>query len=305
MLVSSHIIERNQDRMLERQEAQFDATNSAKQAAESIDFDPIDERIAAHSTTQMRLAALQVAFMLAGIMSEVDFEDQELLPSELLDSLILESFVEDPEDDDDEIDSTVKTILSAHIADAMSTLGIDEDLINDVFDSDVDIADAAIETASEIILENMPADDELDDFISVFAYGDEATYDAMMKEEDEDEDEDEEGMYDAAKKPLTVGRKTRRKVGGKNVTYKAVKAVRDGKIKVVNKRIAGKVRLSAAQKAALKKARRKSTTGAAVKKRMRSFAKGLQRNIYNIDPQKARNMRRGLKASHYRRSVGM
>lgn len=300
MLVSSHIIERNQDRMLERQEAQFDATNSVKQAAESIDFDPIDERIAAHSTTQMRLAALQVAFMLAGIMSEVEFEDQELLPSELLDSLILESFVEDPEDDDDEIDSTVKTILSAHIADAMSTLGVDEDLINDVFDSDVDIADAAIETASEIILENMPADDELDDFISIFAYGDEATYDAMMKEEDEDE-----GMYDAAKKPLTVGRKTRRKVRGKNVTYKAVKAVRDGKIKVVNKRISGNVRLSAAQKAALKKARRKSTTGSAVRKRMMSFAKGLQRNIYNIDPQKARNMRRGLKASHYRRSVGM
>ena len=300
MLVSSHIIERNQDRMLERQEAQFDATNSAKQAAESIEVDPIDERIAAHATTQMRLAALQVAFMLAGIMSEVDFEDQELLPSELLDSLILESFVEDPEDDDDEIDSTVKTILSAHIADAMSTLGVDEDLINDVFDSDVDIADAAIETVSEIILENMPADDELDDFISIFAYGDEATYDAMMKEEEEEED-----TYDAAKKPLTVGRKTKRKVGNKTVTYKAVKAVRDGKIKVVNKRIGGSVRLSAAQKAALKKARKKSVTGTAVKKRMRSFAKGLQRNIYNIDPQKARNMRRGLKASHYRRSVGM
>ena len=296
MLVSSHIIERNQDRMLERQEAQFDATNSAKQAAESIEVDPIDERIAAHATTQMRLAALQVAFMLAGIMSEVDFEDQELLPSELLDSLILESFVEDPEDDDDEIDSTVKTILSAHIADAMSTLGVDEDLINDVFDSDVDIADAAIETVSEIILENMPADDELDDFISIFAYGDEATYDAMMKEE--------EDTYDAAKKPLTVGRKTKRKVGNKTVTYKAVKAVRDGKIKVVNKRIGGNVRLSAAQKAALKKARKKSVTGTAVKKRMMSFAKGLQRNIYNIDPQKARNIRRGLKASHYRRTVG-
>lgn len=294
MLVSSHIIERNQDRMLERQEAQFDATNSAKQAAESIDFDPIDERIAAHSTTQMRLAALQVAFMLAGIMSEVDFEDQELLPSELLDSLILESFVEDPEDDDDEIDSTVKTILSAHIADAMSTLGIDEDLINDVFDSDVDIADAAIETASEIILENMPADDELDDFISIFAYGDEATYDAMMKEEDE-------GMYDAARKPLRPGKKTTRKVNGKTVSYRAVKAVRDGKIKVVNKRIRGKVRLSAAQKAALKKARRKSTTSSAVKKRMRSFSKGLQRNIYNIDPKKAKAMRAGLKRG-FRRS---
>lgn len=297
MLVSSHIIERNQDRMLERQEAQFDATNSAKQAAESIDFDPIDERIAAHSTTQMRLAALQVAFMLAGIMSEVDFEDQELLPSELLDSLILESFVEDPEDDDDEIDSTVKTILSAHIADAMSTLGVDEDLINDMFDSDVDIADAAIETASEIILENMPADDELDDFISVFAYGDEATYDAMMKEEEEED----EGMYDAARKPLRPGKKTTRKVNGKTISYRAVKAVRDGKIKVVNKRIRGKVRLSAAQKAALKKARRKSTTSSAVKKRMRSFSKGLQRNIYNIDPKKAKAMRAGLKRG-FRRS---
>lgn len=289
MLVSSHIIERNQDRAFARQEQQFDSVNSAKKAAESIEFDPIDERIATHSTTQMRLASLQIIFMLAGIMSEVDFEDQELLPSELLDSLILEAFEEDPDDDDDDVDATVKAIISAHIADAMASMGVDEDLISDVFDDDVDVADAAIETAAEIILENMPADDELDDFVSIFAYGDEATYDAMMTEE---EDED---MYDAAKKPLAVGRKTRRKVGKKTVTYKAVRAVRDGKIKIVNKRIAGKVRLSAAQKAALKKARRKSTTSTAVRKRMRSFAKGLQRNLYNIDPKKAKAMRAGLK----------
>lgn len=299
MLVSNRIIERNQDRALERQEAQFDAANAATQAAESIEFDPIDERVASHSTTQMRLAALQVVFMLAGIMSEVEDEDQDMLPSELLDSLILEAFVEDPEDDDEEIDPTVKAIVSAHIADALSSLGVDDDLINDVFDGDVDVADSAIETMAEIVLENMPADDELDGFISLFAYGDEATYDALLKAEQAGEPE-----FDAAK-PLTVGKTTKRKVGNKNVVYKAVKAVRDGKVKVVNKRIAGKVRLSAAQKAALKKARRKSATGTAVKKRMMSFAKGLARNLYNIDPQKARNMRRGLKAGHYRRSAGM
>ncbi|WP_296405408.1 hypothetical protein [Psychrobacter sp.] len=300
MLTPDYIINRNLERRFEREQYQFDSAQDAKKAAEGIEFDLIDERQATHATTQMRLAALQIVLMMAGIVNEVDFADQDLLPSELLDSLILESFNEDPDDDDDEIDSTVKSILAAHISDALSSLGVDDDMISDIFDGDTEIADPAIEAASEIVLENMPADSDLDNFIATFAYGDDE-----MLETPEEEALEDEGMYDAARKPLSVGKTTKRKVGNSNVVYKAVKAVRNGKLTVVNKRIAGKVRLSPAQKSALKKARKKSTTGTAVKKRMLSFAKGLKRGIYNIDPVKAKNMSRGLKAGHYRRSTGV
>jgi hypothetical protein len=54
--------------------------------------------------------------------------------------------------------------------------------------------------------------------------------------------------------------------------YKRVKVVRDGKVVFKRKRIGGKVRLSAKQRIALKKARRRAHTGAA-KKAMRKAMK--------------------------------
>ena len=58
-------------------------------------------------------------------------------------------------------------------------------------------------------------------------------------------------------------------------TYRKQKVVRDGKVVKINKRISGKVRLSAAQKAGLRKARRKANTAARLhrKKSMRLRAR--------------------------------
>jgi hypothetical protein len=52
--------------------------------------------------------------------------------------------------------------------------------------------------------------------------------------------------------------------------YKKAKVIRGGKVMIKKKRISGKVRLSAAQKAGLKKARRKANTSAAKQKRKKS-----------------------------------
>ena len=54
-------------------------------------------------------------------------------------------------------------------------------------------------------------------------------------------------------------------------TYKRKKVVRDGKVQIVRKRVSGKARLSAAENASLRKARRKAHTAAANLKRRKSM----------------------------------
>ena len=72
-----------------------------------------------------------------------------------------------------------------------------------------------------------------------------------------------------------AGQKTSRKVNGKKTQYKVVRAIRGGKVAFVAKRLKGqKVRLSAAQKQALKKANAKSQTANAIRKRLKSRKKG-------------------------------
>ena len=56
-------------------------------------------------------------------------------------------------------------------------------------------------------------------------------------------------------------------------TYKRRKVIRDGKVQVVNKRISGKVRLSAAQKAGVKKMLRKAHSATANLHRKKSMKK--------------------------------
>lgn len=83
-------------------------------------------------------------------------------------------------------------------------------------------------------------------------------------------------MFDAGnKKPLRAGATTVKKTKFGNLRYQGVKAMRHGKVVVVNKRIGGHVRLSAKQKAALKKARRKSHNGLASMSRMNSIRRGI------------------------------
>ena len=277
-MFNHEMTQRRRDRDYARQQAQFDAM-SPKDAAAKLGADLINERMATAANEQMRLGALTVVFTLASTLLEDDFDDEELLPSELLDTLMLDAFEEDDEDEEG-IDDAVKATFSAHIADALSTFDVSDDVIADMFGGDVEVADVATMTAAEMVLEGMPDDgDDFDDCVATFVYSD--------YEDDADEsgfDGVNELQFDAMgkKKSLQAGKKTVKKVNGKTLVYKAVKAIRDGKKVVINKRVSGNLRLSAAQKGALKKARRKSNTGTALRKRIRSFGRGLKKNLYDI-----------------------
>lgn len=274
MFANSQVAQRMQENArMREQQAQFDAL-SAADAAAAIEFDPIDERKAVHASVQMRLAAMQVALMMSAMVSESDETEEDedtLLPSEILDDLMLSVFAEDDEDEDDEIDATVKAVLSAHISDALSTLGVSDDVIEDMFDADIDVADAAIESASETIIENLPDDgDDFNAFAEAFAYALE-----------EDAGEDDEQFDAIGGKKLRAGKKSVKKVNGKTIVYKAIKAIRNGKKVVINERIGGKIKLSAGQKAALRKARRKATTGSALRKQVKSLKKGRRMGLHD------------------------
>ena len=117
------------------------------------------------------------------------------------------------------------------IPNALLTLGAPED--------DVEKGEAV-----KLSLDSEKADD--DDLIAGFAYGEDAVL--------ENADDDPEGRHMVLE-----------------AAYKKRKVVRDGKVVVVRKRVSGKIRLSAAQKAGLRKARRKAHTGAAKLARRKSM----------------------------------
>lgn len=94
-------------------------------------------------------------------------------------------------------------------------------------------------------------------------------YDGM----DNDADDSEDG-YIYEFDTTTVGHTSTHAIGGRNFKYKGVKKIRNGKVAIVNERQGtGHVRLSSAQKAGLRKARAKSHTGNAERKRQRSMKK--------------------------------
>lgn len=217
--------------------------------------------------------------MLSAMLSDSEYDDEDMLPSEVLDGLMIEAFTDDDDDDSDldEIDENVRVTFSAHVSDALSTLGVEDAVIADLFDDEIEVADAACLAAAETVLENMPDDGEsFDEFVAGFAYSD----DGGDEDEESFDGMDDEYQFDAAKKKLRAGKKTVKKVNGKTLVYKAVKAIRNGKKVTINKRISGKVKLSAGQRAGLKKARRKAGTSAAIRKQMRSFGKGVRSNLY-------------------------
>lgn len=94
-------------------------------------------------------------------------------------------------------------------------------------------------------------------------------YDGM----DNDADDSEDGYiyeFDMA----TLGHTSTKSMGGRKFKYKGVKKIRNGKVAIVNERQGtGHVRLSAAQKAGLRKARLKANTGNAQMKHKRSMKK--------------------------------
>lgn len=254
------------------QRNQFDsaAGNAAAHLAERLT--PIDERQLLANIQTTRAIALSVVLLLADAIADNTLGD-EVLPSEYLDTLML-SGVDTGEND--EIDGMVNQLLSANIADALSTLGVPDDMIADIMGDNVEAADAAIEAMSPIVISNLPdAGDALTAFEDAFIYGFDAD-EALL----DDDDEQYDSVHKAKKKPR-VGGSTVREVNGKKIRYKGVKVVRNGKITVVNKRLAGQTLVkTSAQKSALKKLHNKAHSYSSINKRLRSLGKGIEANIY-------------------------
>ncbi len=200
----------------------------------------------------LRKAVLASVLLLGETIVEQQLEDDEL-PSDRLDALIA-GIADGGDDEELEIDEATLDIVIANFQDALSTLGVDDSVIAVMFGGDAE-ADEAIEAAAEIIESNKPtSDDDLDELFDLFVYG---------------EAEDDELMLDG----VSLGKTTTKSGKFGKVVYKAVKAIRNGKVSIVNKRVSGKVKLSAKQRAALAKARRKAGSSGAIKKRMRSMQK--------------------------------
>ncbi|KYQ83144.1 hypothetical protein AWW72_15455 [Acinetobacter sp. NRRL B-65365] len=209
----------------------------------------------------VRETALHIVSDLVDAVTDNTLDEGEL-PTDRLDALILDAI-----DGDDE-DQTFEDALVASIDDALSSFGVDDSVITEIFSDNVEAADAAIEAAANTVIANMPDDgDPMDEFVREFIYG----------------EPDEEDGFDSAggKKKLSRGQMSVKRVGGRKVRYKAIAAIRNGVKKIVNKRLPGqKIRLSSEQKAGLKKANLRSRSANAIRLRIKSLKKGKKIGLY-------------------------
>lgn len=231
------------------------ATNTANTVAEDLLLDSV----ALNSEIQsLRKAVLAAVFVLSGAIVGKELEENEL-PSDRLDSLIAGIAAGGDDEEEFEVDESTLDIVIANFQDALATLGVDDGIIASMFGGDAE-ADEAIEAAAEIVESNKPSDDDMDELFDLFVYG---------------EAEDDELLLDG----VSLGKTTTKSGKFGKIVYKAVKAIRNGKLSIVNKRVSGKVKLSAKQRAALNKARRKAGASGAIKKRIRSLAKAKSMGI--------------------------
>lgn len=244
---------------------QFDS--SAGQAAQQVMS--LDDQAFNNELMALRRSALFAVLQLTNDIIEDDLEDDEL-PSDRLDAYLTAETKTADGEEVSELEAQVVQIKAAFMSDAMSSLGVDDDTITKAFDTDVNEADDAISKIAETIEVNLPTGDDLDDFITEFLYGDDGL-DMEAGQVDE---------YDSAQLGKNKVRKTK---SGQTLVYKGVKAVRHGKITVVNKRVGNtfmKVKLSPKQKAALRKAAAKAVSPNAIKKRIKSLKIGFHNGIY-------------------------
>lgn len=237
------------------------AGDAAAKIAEDSNFDTVEFN---HHISMLRKSSLIVALSLADAIASKDLDENEL-PSDRL-AVLMAGFSGTEDGDEIEVDEPTLDIITANVQDAFASFGVSDDLISAAFDEDVTEADQAIEAIAEIVESTVPTDDDqLEEFVREFVFG-----------ADSSEIDDDGSIYDAA----VVGKTTVKAGKFGKVRYKAVKAVRNGKVVVKNMRIGGKVRLSPKQKQALMKARVKAHSSGAIKKRMRSLAKGKRAGLY-------------------------
>lgn len=232
------------------------AAGNAAQALEVSD----NSGVALNSEIQnLRKAALALVLVLTDSIIDNDLAEDEL-PTDRLDTLI-GGLASDVDDEDFEADQTTLDILIANVQDAFASLGVSDETILAMFSTEAE-ADDAIELAAEIVESNVPSGDDLNEFIDLFVYG-------------EAQDEGEDTMLDG----ISLGKTTTKSGKFGKVVYKAVKAIRNGKVTLVNKRMSGRVKLSAKQRSALNKARKKASSSSAIKQRLRSMKKAKNLNL--------------------------
>lgn len=248
-----------------------DLSGVAKQARESIS-DDLDEKALSHAIYDLRQKSLAVVLTLAENILDGDLDGDET-PSDRMEVLV-SAYV----DDDDDI---VLSALYANMQDVMVSLGVSEGLAEQVlYDDDPLTQDEAIESMAEIINSNVPDDEDFEEWQAEFIYREPAEFG----------DDDEAEQLDALKKSETSRHyaKNKHKAGqawvknknGKHITYKGVKAVRNGKITIVGKRVGGDYKLSSKQKAALSRMGKKAHTESANRSRLRSLMLGMKKGIY-------------------------
>jgi hypothetical protein len=145
-------------------------------------------------------------------------------------------------------ETAVWDALWPQVADAMLSLGAEEDTVKDFLDKEDDDAGERLGGFLSGILDEESASD--DEIVSAFAAGDSAIFESAGQED---------SVFEAA--------------------FKKVKVVRGGKVVIKKKRISGRAKLSAKQKAGLKKARRRSHSAAARLSRKKSARARKQRGL--------------------------
>ena len=93
--------------------------------------------------------------------------DENELPTDRHDFLILDAL-----DGTDDENGTLENALVASIDDALSSFGVDDSVIAEIFSDNIEAADAAIEAAASTVIANMPDEgDPLDELVREFIYG--------------------------------------------------------------------------------------------------------------------------------------
>lgn len=233
-------------------------------AAEKMSDAEFIDNVALNSDIQAsRFLALAILISLCDDIVSGDLEEGETA-ADRLDALLSVA-----EDEDIDSQNFALSILIANMQDAAVSLGVPADAALGAFDDgNPEIQDDYIETMADFVNSNTPDGDEFEQFRDDFVYGSPNKF-----EPDEAEQLDQ---LDG----LNAGKTSVKKRNGRTLVYRAVKAIRNGKVKIVNKRIAGNAKLSAKQKQSVKRMQMKSQRGDAIKKRMKSLIKGQKRNLY-------------------------
>lgn len=205
------------------------------ESAEPSDTD--QDQVTDLARTQARINAM------TAVLQWVSLEDYSY---NALDELVLVVADLDGDFEISEEEENAYNAIWTEVPDALLSLGCDKKDVETCVNGTKDDADGAAAKIGNYLkeeLDTMEADD--DEIITGFAVGEEAVFESAAGDDV--------------------------RIGILEATYKRKKVVRDGQVVTVRKRVSGKVRVSAAQKAALRKVRRKAHTAAANLARRKSM----------------------------------